>query len=166
MRLDPYREARLAEARQRADALVAAAQAEGAARIGEASQQGEALVRRAREEGMADAEHETGLEAARARWRMRETVLRARREAYDELGRQVRTAALGLRTQPGYALLLRRLSALARRRFGSEARIERDPDGVGGVIAEADGRWVDYSLPALADRCLEDLGDAVERLWR
>jgi len=43
--------------------------------------------------------------------------------------------------------------------------IERDPSPDGGVVARAGTRRVDYRLPILAERALDDLSDKVAELW-
>ena len=51
-----------------------------------------------------------------------------------------------------------------RAQLGAGATITRDPPGEGGVVAEAAGRRVDYTLPALARLALADLGKPIEEL--
>jgi hypothetical protein len=76
-----------------------------------------------------------------------------------------RRAVLDLRADPRYPALLDHFEQVARRQLGADAVIERDPDGVGGIVAHQGDRRVDYSLAALADRALDTLGDDIERLW-
>ncbi len=72
---------------------------------------------------------------------------------------------LALRSAPGYDELLDRLAAAARRDLGDDASVERDPPDAGGVRAQAGTRSVDYTLPALAARWIDELGSSVRRLW-
>jgi hypothetical protein len=60
---------------------------------------------------------------------------------------------------------VRRCCAAARRDLGADAAVEVDPANAGGVRAACGSRRVDYTLPTLADRCLDDLGPALRRLW-
>ena len=120
----------------------------------------EQIIVTAGQDGTADAARALVGVVAAARRRARGTALRARREAYEELRRQVRTAAAGLRAEPDYPQVLQRLAAAARRALGSDlATVSEHPDG--GVTGQADGRRVDYSFPSLADRAVEALGAEV-----
>jgi hypothetical protein len=93
-------------------------------------------------------------------------VLAARGAAYQELRQRAGTAVLELRHEAGYADLLARLSAAARRDLGDDADLEVDPPDAGGVRARARTRLVDYTLPALAARCMDALGPRLRRLWQ
>ncbi len=92
-------------------------------------------------------------------------VLATQRVAYEELRRRARTAVLALRDDPGYPELLERLAAACRRDLGEQAQLEIDPPEAGGVRARAGTRRVDYTLIALAERCVEELGPRLRRLW-
>ena len=84
----------------------------------------------------------------------------------DDLHDRVHAAVLGLRGTPGLPAAARR----ARRRApapgsGADGGRVRDPGDLGGIDRRsATGRRVDYTLPALADRALAALGDAVDDL--
>jgi vacuolar-type H+-ATPase subunit E/Vma4 len=153
-------EARAGAARARADTdrRIAAMHAE-------AEERGKVLVERARAEGVAAAEIVDRQEQAAARRRARAMVLAAKRELYEELCRQASAAAHLLRDDPGYPALLERLSAAVRAQLGEDAELEVDPSEAGGVRGSSGPRHVDYTLDALAERCLERLGGGLERLW-
>ena len=68
-----------------------------------------------------------------------------------------------LRTDPGYQGLLSRLTTLATRAAGPNAAITVQPEG--GVVARSDGIVVDCTLPRLAGRAVDELGDQVRALW-
>jgi vacuolar-type H+-ATPase subunit E/Vma4 len=72
---------------------------------------------------------------------------------------------LELHEQPDYPALLERLSAAARSQLGDDAELVVDPPGRGGVIARRGEASVDYTLAAMADRVIDDLGADLERLW-
>ncbi len=91
-------------------------------------------------------------------------MLGAQREVYEELRRRARSRAAALRDDPSYPQLLARLRKEARRQLGRGAHTTLAPDG--GVLGAQDGRSVDYSLHALADRALERLGGSLAELWR
>jgi vacuolar-type H+-ATPase subunit E/Vma4 len=162
--LEPLRASLLAQARAEAAALLDAAGREAGQRRAAARTDAESLLRRAA------AEREAAAAAARARSRLRARrdaraiVLRARREAYEELRAAAQTAAAGLCAQPGYPRLRERLAAAAREQLGPDAEVT-EPAG-GGVLARAGERLVDCSLPTLVERCLAGLGPDLEELWR
>lgn len=93
-------------------------------------------------------------------------MLEARRAVYDDFRGEARAAALGLREDPSYPALLKRLVAEARAALGPDAEVERDPEGAGGVRARSGARSVDLTLPALVEGCVARLGDRVTELWR
>jgi vacuolar-type H+-ATPase subunit E/Vma4 len=163
--VEPARVALLAQAEDDADLMLRAADDQAAATLAEADAQGRQLIELARSEGAAAASTEGAYEEARARRRSRTLVLAAQQELYDELRRQAREAARGLRHDPRYPELLDRLSAAAGAQLGEGAQLDVDPPGAGGVRAVSGRRHVDYTLDALADRCLERLGSGLERLW-
>jgi vacuolar-type H+-ATPase subunit E/Vma4 len=158
MKLDPYREVLLQEARDRANALRAEATREANDRSVEARQRAEVMISEARADGEAAAEREIEREHVRARRRARRIVLEARREVLDRLREAALDAVMAARSEPGYQVLLERLGARARDQLGADARLTVDPPDTGGVVAEADGRRVDYTIPALVDRELADAG--------
>ncbi len=166
MNLEAFRRGRLAEARAAAEQIRATAEAAAEARLVEAAHTAEAILARAGEEAAAEAEREHAAAMVRERRRARRVVLEAQRSAYDELVQRVRARASALRTDPAYQELLDGLEQAARRQLGERVAVTRDPAPDGGLLAEADGRRVDYSLPALADRCVHELGAEVERLWQ
>jgi vacuolar-type H+-ATPase subunit E/Vma4 len=157
------RDALLAEARHDAERLLEEADAEARAIVAEARQQADAIVSRAREQGRAEGRVAASREQSQTRMLARMEVLAARREAYDELGRRARTAASALRDDAGYPDLLERLTAAARADLGAGTEVQPDP--AGGVRGRAGSRRVDYTLPALADRCVAALGPKARRLW-
>ena len=165
MTLDPAGEALLADARAVAERVLSEADEEARERVAQAHADADALLARARAKGEADGRLEAGRAEALERTLARMEVLAARREAYDQLHRRARAAVLALRSEAGYDELLEHLAAAARRDLGVDAELEIDPPQEGGVRASADGRRVDYTLAALADRCVDDLGAGLKRLW-
>ncbi|GLY85177.1 hypothetical protein [Actinoallomurus iriomotensis] len=138
------------EAHAAADALLAQARAEAGRILAEASATG-------RSEAAASAR----AERIRARRRARTIVLAARREAYEELRRRVRSVVASLCADS--PVTVDRLRRLACDRAGGGARTVTVPGG--GVIAVAADRRVDCSASALADHAVDVLGAEVERLW-
>ena len=155
----------LAATAAEAERALAEARRRHEVRLAEARGQADELVEQARHAGEADGELEAAQMRVRARRRARALELAARREVYDEFRGAALEAALALRGTPAYARLLGRLAAAARRQLGAEAILELDPTGPGGVAARAGARRVDYTLPALVDRCIAGLGDELTGLW-
>jgi vacuolar-type H+-ATPase subunit E/Vma4 len=164
--LAPLREALLEAARTKAEESERRDSESAEARLAAAREEAERLV----EEGRLVGERAAAREAARTRAAAvrlaREAGLRAERALLDELRSRAREGALALRADPRYGLLLSRLAETARSQLGPEAELERDPAAVGGLIARAGARSVDYTLPALVDRAIETLGDRLQELWR
>ena len=165
MSLDAVRDALLADARQAGDERRAAAIREAAATRDSARRSASQLLAGVREAGAAEARAVAARELARARRQAHETVLAARREVYERARSEARRAATSLRDAPDHAELCDGLASAARRQLGADASVEIDPE-VGGVVATAGSRSVDYRWPAIADRCFDALGAAVEELWR
>lgn len=166
MNVDRLRASFLAQAAEDAEQAIAAAEADRRTRLAEAQASAEEIVASARAAGEVDARRDAAAATAAARRRARSAALAARLELYEELRRQALAAAPELRAKPSYEELLRRLERAARADLGADALVERDPGGAGGVVARAGSRMVDYSLPALVERCLGALGERVEELWR
>lgn len=124
------------------------------------------LVEQGRREGRLTADQESARRRGAAQRRAREAQLGARGALYQELRELARAEALQLRSHPAYGALLDRLVGAAKARLGAEAEIEIDPPDAGGVFARSGRRSVDYTLPALAERAIGDLGREVEQLWR
>ena len=158
-------EALLAEAREDARRELASADADVQAALEHANAQAAEVLARARAQGEAEGRAAAVRDVAQARVLARMRVQAARRESYEELRRRARARVLALRDEPGYPALLDRLAAAARVALGPGAQLETDPAGEGGVRAQAGTRRVDLTLPALADRCLNDHGAAAARLW-
>lgn len=146
---------RRAEIAVRCDRIIAAAEAEA-----------RRLTRQGRAEGERAAEHEAVRRRAAATRRAREIRLEAQRRQVEELRRRAREAVLELRDDARYRELVERLSRAAREQLGDDAEIVVDPPGAGGVIGRRGDASVDYTLPAIADRVVDDLGVELEELWR
>jgi vacuolar-type H+-ATPase subunit E/Vma4 len=163
--LGSARDALLADAHARADEIVARAEAEVAQQTEPARREAEAILAAARAEGEAEGRREAAREEAAEHAAARATVLGAQRESYDQLCLRVRAAALALRGERDYQRLLERLSAAARRELGDDAELEVDPPELGGVRGKAGTRAIDYTLVAIAERCVDGLGPRLAALW-
>jgi vacuolar-type H+-ATPase subunit E/Vma4 len=162
---EPLRRALLERAGTEAGERLAAADSRAEQLLTDAEERGAALVERARAEGTAAAHLAGAYEEAQARRRAHMLVLTAKRDLYDELCREARIAAEALRHDSRYPALLDRLVAQARAQLGNDATLEIDPPDGGGVRASKGPRHVDYTLEALVERCLGQLGERLNRLW-
>jgi vacuolar-type H+-ATPase subunit E/Vma4 len=158
-------DALLADAREQADRMLAEADAEARETMARAREEADAIIARGRGEGRTEGRVAASREEAQAHMLARMEVLGARREAYDELRARARVAALALRDDPEYPQLLERLAAAARADLGADAELGVDPADAGGVRARQGSRRVDYTLAALAERCVAALGPEARRLW-
>ena len=165
MNLEPLRRALRVETVAAADRRRSAIGAECERIVAEAEAGANELSDAARVEGERAAAREAARRHAAAARRARETRLAARRSLVDELRRRAREAVLELRERPDYPELLERLSDAARSQLGDDAKLEVDPPGRGGVIGRRGDASVDYTLPAMADRTIDEMGVALERLW-
>ncbi len=165
MSLGTARDALLDDARRQAQEIVAAGEAEADQRLRAARRDADELLARARAEGEAEGRRAAIRAQARQRFGAHMQVLAARRASYDALAQRARADALALRAEPGYPQLLELLTAAARADLGADAEVTVDPPGLGGVIARAGTRAVDYTLVAIAERCVQDLGPRVAELW-
>ena len=156
----------LARATEDAERTIAEAEDARRALLVDARRRAAEVVAAARAAGEADARLEAARTIGMARRRARAALLAARLALYEELRRQCLEAAAQLRTTPRYRSFLERLERAAYADLGEQAVVELDVLGVGGVVARAGSRVVDYSLPALVDRCVGLLGERVAELWR
>lgn len=165
MNVEPLRTSFLAAATADAERRLADCREESVQRIAAARREADELVEQARRAGEADARAQVPQTLVTARRRAHAHVLGAQREVYEEFRRAASAAVLALRGTPGYTTLLERLASAARAQLGDDAVIDVDPPGAGGVVGSKGTRRVDYSLPALADRLVDGLGDEVSQLW-
>lgn len=147
-------EARLAEARAHAQTI----QDEAASEVRD-------VLSKAEAEGVAAAERESSHRLVAAKRRARRGVLAAQRATFDALFDTALAAIDSARGGQQYGSLQERLARTALETLGHEATVESDPDGRGGVLARADGRSIDLTLPVLVRRCISRMGKDVSKLW-
>jgi hypothetical protein len=146
------------------EALIAAAGREAASILGEAVTAAEAAVsaaeaaairqvERARMIAERDAARVAAADWAHVRQRSRTIALRARDQLYRELRANVAREVAALAEQPVYEVLCARIAGTARERLGARAEARRVDHN--GVIAQAGGRRIVATLPALADWALD-----------
>lgn len=166
MNLEPLREALRAQADTDAERERAEVDEACERRVTTAEVEAQSLAEQGRREGARMAAEEALRRRALASRRGRELRLEAQRALIDELRLRAHEQALELRSGPRYPELLDRLSRAARSQLGPHAELEVDPAGAGGVIGRADRRSVDYTLPTLVERAIEDLDGTLEALWK
>lgn len=165
MNVDAVRSALLRSVAEETAAEDELARARREERLAEAHRRANALVAEARRDGEDEAAVDVAQRLVRARREARSAVLVAQREVYDELVRRTLDAAVALRHGEEHERLVERLSAVVREQLGPDAQIEVD-ETVGGVVGRHGGRRVDYTLPALVDRVIGELGTRLQELWR
>jgi vacuolar-type H+-ATPase subunit E/Vma4 len=163
--LEPVHESLLEDAKARADHIIVEATREAAVAVDEAEQEADTEIRRAKRRGETSARVRADQTLAQARGDAHGDVLEHKEDIRRRFHLAVRSAALDLEDDVRYPDLIDMLEVLARNQLGPTARIERDPDGLGGIAAVDGSRRVDYTLPALAERALESLADKVALLW-
>jgi vacuolar-type H+-ATPase subunit E/Vma4 len=161
--LGPVRSALLARARADAAAEVARAEAEARGTLEEAGRRADAVREEARSRGEADAHAVLVAMQARSRREARSVVLGAQSEVVAALRDRVHAGLGGLRDDPTFGDMERRLEAQARTLLGPDARLTPDPSG--GFVAESAGRRAELTLAAVADRALDRLGPDLQGLW-
>ncbi len=162
--LEPVRADLLRRAEQDAAQVVAMARDAAAATVTRAQREADAAMAMARASGAAQARPVAMAELSRSRQAARSVTLGADVAIRGEIVRRIKDAVLGLRDEPDYPLLRRRLSALAARAAGPGAVVTEHPQG--GVIAQAAGVTVDCSLPRLADRAIVAIDARIAALCR
>lgn len=163
--LEPVRAALLENARCRAEQIVDEAHAAADAIVADATETADGEIRRAEDRARAAAQARSDQKLEQARAGAHQHVLQTKADIARRLVDATHQAVRDLPSDPRYPDLLVHLERLARNQLGPDVEIERDPDGFGGVIGRHGSRRVDYTLPALGDRALNQLGDDTEQLW-
>ncbi|MEU6017388.1 hypothetical protein ABZ826_26060 [Streptomyces sp. NPDC047515] len=153
----------LRSARADAEALIVQAARDAETVLERARNEAEEIVEQAHREGAAEGTAAGAAELLRARRNARACEQATRREAYEELRRQVTERFRALRYTADYPGLRDRLERRARQLLGPDATVAEQPGG--GVIAHATSRRADFTLDALAARALDRLGADTEALW-
>lgn len=161
--LAPVRAALVGDAEAEADRILSSAKSSADDVVAEATAQADAEVERARHRAELAAQANAEQVLARVRSEGHRAVLVSQQQLRQRLIDEVHASVEELRNDPRYPALVDHLEALARTQLGDEAVIEHVP--AGGIVAEANGRRVDYRLTALVDRALETLDDEVAALW-
>jgi len=161
--LAPVRGSLLTDAQRQAADIRREASEQALALLDAARREADGICAAAAEEGAATARSQAVLRLAAVRREAHEKVLKRRNTLRLELQRQVRHAAVALRADPRYPLLIVRLTEQGHTLLGPEATVAESPEG--GVVVEAGSRRLDLSLPALATRTLESMTREVSALW-
>ena len=165
MNVEHLRRSVLAAVASEVEAERVRARAEHDARIGEANERAAAILAEARRAHEAEVDSLVAERDMRAHREARALVLAAQAEVYDRFAREAVQAVFAQRGTPDYERLCARLATDAEALLGEGIELEIDPPAVGGVVGRREGRLVDYSLPALVDRAIGELGADVTRTW-
>lgn len=161
--LDPVRDRLLQRARSDAEKLIGEARTEAAATILAAEARSRTILDEARARGAALAAADTAQLLTAARHEARALDLAAQRAVYDAVRDGIERGIRALRDSADYPAVRAALERRARGALGSAAVVV-DGEG-GGLSATARGRRLDLSLPAIAARTVDGLGEEVARLW-
>jgi vacuolar-type H+-ATPase subunit E/Vma4 len=151
--LAPVRAALLTAARAEAEQTLAEADADAATTLATGRATAARIRAEARAQGAASGAAHAAAERQRAHRAARTALRRAQRDAYEQLRAAAQQAVGRLRSGPDYPALQRRLAAAVVHTLGDGAAV-REAAG-GGVVGEAPGRRVDWSLATFADRAVQ-----------
>jgi hypothetical protein len=163
--LETVREALFADANSQAGQLIADATRAAAIEVDEAEREADAEIERAARRGAAWAQARANQELALARNIAHNQTLQAKDEIRSRFQEDVHAAALNLRNDARYPALVDELERLARNQLGPNTHIERDPNGLGGIVGVSGAQRVGYTLTSLADRAFESVAHKVGQLW-
>ncbi|GID32376.1 hypothetical protein [Paractinoplanes brasiliensis] len=158
--LAPVREALLRAARAEADRVTAEARAERDRRLTAARDRAAVIQAEARKRGHDDAAAAGAADEAAAGRSSRQTVLRARRDAYRALEQQIRERASAWLAEPAVEAAVRARVAAALRPGASVIVTS------GAVTGTLDDRQVEVTARGLTGEALRDLGTRIEEMWR
>lgn len=161
--LDAVRRHQLATARAEAESILQDARQQAGAIAATGESDAAALLEGARQEGETAASLDTDRAWKTARRRARGTMLAAQRETYEELRSRI---AFAIRHDQRYPVLLERLGHAAQRQLGPGARVEVDRDGDGAVTATRKDRRIQWSLAAIVEAGLDELGPTIAEVWQ
>lgn len=161
--LERVRAELLRRARGDAERVIADAQREADRIIAEASDTARTVAEKACAAGEAAGTRAAAAEMASLRRALRQEVLSAQDDAYRRWRQHAVEAVLRLREEPNFATWQGALRKTARVALGDDARVVEDPDG--GVVAELGRRRLDLSLPAIAERALDQIAPQADGLW-
>ncbi len=160
--LAPVREALRSAAEKEASELREGARQQVIALLADAREQAAHIVAAAARDGEAAARSDAALRSSRVRREANELVLAQRSSLLQELRQQLRARAMTLQDDRRYPALVNALTKQCLDLLGPAASVSTSPDG--GVIGEAGARRLDLSLPILAGMTLESMPEARE-LW-
>ena len=161
--LQPVRAELLSRAAADADRVIADARQEAARIIEQGRDKARQLTEKARATGEAAGASAAAEQEATLRRALRREVLAAKGNAYQQWRRRAREAVLRLRDEPDYPRWCQVLRGAAAAVLGDGAEVTDHPDG--GVMAQVGSRRLDLSLPAIADRALDEIAADTDELW-
>jgi vacuolar-type H+-ATPase subunit E/Vma4 len=163
--LVPVADAIVDAALARAQATRSVAAEDARAELARARQEAARILDEARSDGTAAAAATAASQLTIARREARETVLAARRRAYETLRGGAVTALVQQAATPDGRRLAGRLQALVRDRVGASASVHAAGPGNLGAVAESGNRRAELEPAELVDQALESLGARIAALW-
>ena len=163
--LAPVADALVEAARARAQAERGGAEEDARTEFARARAEAEQMLVEARADGEEAAERSAGAQLAMARREAHETILAARRRAYDTLRSNAIKSLERQAASPEGRQLAERLVSLVRKRVGPSASVHRDGSDALAAVAEAGNRRAALGPSALVDWVLESLATEIEALW-
>lgn len=161
--LDPVRGWLVDAAEGEAAQVRAAAEAEAAAILAAAHEEAGRIRAAAVAEGEAAARSAADRRSAQVRRAAQEAVLAQQEELRQAVRDAVVAAARTATADPRYPSLRSRLAARGREVLGPDADVTEVP--AGGVVVAQGSRWLDLTLPALAEEVLGSRAADVEAVW-
>ena len=161
--LAPLRQRLLADARETASGILAAARDQAQATTTTAEVEAARIRAAAAAAGEEAARSEAALRSARVRRQAHQAVLESRNALHEKVRRRVRESAVALTADPRYPAVLERLHARAVQVLGPDVIVTEGPGG--GLVAVAGSRSLDLTLPARAEAVLEAMAPEVSGLW-
>lgn len=161
--LQPVRAELLSRAAADADRMIADARAEADRIIEQGNEKARQVTERARAAGEAAGASRAAAQQAALQRGLRREVLAAKDDAYQQWRRRAREAVLRLRDEPDYPRRCQTLRDAAAAVLGDDAEVTEHPDG--GIVAQLGTRRMDLSLPAIADRALDEVAVNLGELW-
>jgi len=161
--LQPVRRRLLECARADAEREIAEAQQDAERVLAQARDQAAQLAETARAAGQAAARTVGAQRRSALQRELRGAVLAAQQDIYQLWCGRGTEAVLRLRDDPSYPRWADALRAAARASLGADVQLREHPSG--GVVAEADRRFMDLSMAGIAARVLDETAAQVDELW-
>jgi len=163
--LEPVSDALLESARRQAEQQLAQAIEDARGELSRARAEAERLVAEAQAQGASAAEWIASLQLAEVRREARETILGARRRAYETLRRKALAALEERQGTPEGLMLVDWLSSMVNDRLGGGASVRRAGTDFLDLEAQSGNRRITVGPTLLVDHVLLSMTRELEELW-